>query len=320
MKVNNNPKKISVVINYCTNEKYFLDACIENVQYFSNDIVVSYGSKLYDGTPENIKLINESRHKYPNVKFVEYKVDPSIDLNQQLGVISRPKAYWHNLARWTGFEKLNNKYWTLFLDVDEIPDGKKFLNFIQTKDLEEDVIYKIANYWYYKFVNYQSVYWEDSAILLNTSDLKKENFFGDLERNHILSSSTINNVCRFATNTDGLPLIHHYSWVRTKRQLMFKLRNWGHASDISNGEKICDLMFSTSEFNNVIKNHRYIYVQDYFNIDNLLSTNQIVMPTQYNYSRNELCPCRLGKRYKDCHGSLTGHKNIPLQKSIFNWG
>lgn len=312
-------QKISVVINYCTNEHYFLDACIQQCSIFTDDIVVSYGSRLYDGSPENFTLINESIKKYNGINFVEYEVDPNIDLYKQLGVDKRPAAYWHNLARWQGFRKLRNKTWVLFIDVDEIPDGQNFLNWLKNTILDENTVYKIANYWYYKYVNFQSIFWEDSAILINTTDLTEENFFGDIERNFLLTSCSNQNVCRFTTNDNGYPLIHHYSWVRTREQLFFKLQNWGHKDDFDfNKDEFIKLIFSTPEFN-IIKNHRYIYVSNFFCIDSTLEISKVNMPTNYKYSRNDLCPCRLGKKFKDCHGLLNGIKNIPVPKSNFKW-
>lgn len=312
-------QKISVVINYCTNEHYFLDACIQQCSIISEDIVVSYGSRLYDGSPENFTLINESKKKHNGAKFVQYEVDTHIDLSKQMGVDKRPTAYWHNLARWQGFRELRNKAWVLFIDVDEIPDGKNFLEWVKKTNLDQNTVYKIANYWYYKYVNFQSIFWEDSAILLNTINCTEENFFGDSERNFMLTSAKSQNVCRFITNADSLPLIHHYSWVRTKEQLIHKLQNWGHKDDGLNlDDKTVEKIFSTPEFN-IITNHRYIYVPNFFNIDGILAINKINMPTHYKYSRNDLCPCRLGKRFKDCHGSLNGIKNLPVSKSIFKW-
>ena len=311
-------QKISIVINFCTNEHYFLDACIQQCSIFSDDIVVSYGTRLYDGTPENFALINESKKKHKGVNFVEYEVDPHTDLNQQLGVDRRPHAYWHNLARWQGFRELRNKAWMLFIDVDEIPDGKNFLDWLNKTHLDQNTTYKIANYWYYKYVNFQSIFWEDSAILIDAANFTVDNFFGDRERDYTLASANSQKICRFTTDDKGLPLIHHYSWVRTKDQLSFKLKNWGHKDEFNISDELIEQIFLIPELN-IIEHHKYIHVPNIFNIDSNLEIKSINMPSFHKYARNDLCPCRLGKKFKDCHGSLNGKKNISVPKSIYKW-
>jgi hypothetical protein len=256
---------ISVIINYCSNEKAFLDACIEECAKFSNEIIVSYGSKLYSGVDEDYAHIRQKKAKYPFVKFVQYEVNPSIDLATQKGVVSRPHAYWHNLARWEGVKNLSKNVWTLFLDVDEIPDGNRFKYWSNTHQLDEFCCFKIANYWYFKKPINQAQTWEDTAVLIHSRHLNEDNIFGDRERDHAAYNSGTK-LYRYVLGNDFTPLIHHYSWVRTPEQMLFKLKNWGHQTDFNNHDQMVAHIFRDDNVNDIVHNYSYISTSNKFNI------------------------------------------------------
>ena len=258
-------QNISVIINYCSNEKAFLDACIEECAKFSNEIIVSYGSKLYSGVDEDYTHIKQKQAKYPFVQFVQYEVDTSIDLNAQKGVMQRPHAYWHNLARWEGVKNLSKNVWALFLDVDEIPDGNRFKYWANNHQLDEFFCFKIANYWYFKNVINQAQTWEDTAVLIHSRHLTEENIFGDRERDHSVYNSKTK-VHRYILGNDFQPLIHHYSWVRTPEQMLFKLKNWGHQTDFNNHEAMVNHIFRNGDVNDIVHNYEYISTENIFSI------------------------------------------------------
>lgn len=258
-------QKVSVVINYCSNEKAFINACIEQCAKFASEILVSYGSKLYSGLDEDYAHIGQLQQQYPFVKFVQYRVDTSIDLKIQKGVVNRPHAYWHNLARWAGVHTLTLKEWVLFLDVDEIPDGERFLFWLQTHSLSPDCTYKLANYWYFKKPTFQAKTWEDTAVLAHANLLNESAVFGDAERDQIFSISSSHKY-RYVLGNDFKPLIHHYSWVRTPEQMLFKLKNWGHQTDFKNHEQMVGHVFKDDNVNDIVHNYQYTKVHDFFNI------------------------------------------------------
>ena len=257
-------KKVSAVINYCSNEKPFLSACIEECSKFASEIIISYGSKLYNGDDEDYAHIYEMKNKYPFVKFVQYPVDRSIELTQQKGVVNRPHAYWHNLARWTGVQSLSIKDWVLFLDVDEIPDGSRFLFWLQTHELNLHCTYKIANYWYFKKPIFQAKTWEDTVVLAHTQLLNESKIFGDGERDHIVVNTQN---YRYVLGNDFRPLIHHFSWVRTPKQMLFKIKNWGHQSDFQKHEEMVARVFRDDNVNDIVHNYEYNHVSNQFNIE-----------------------------------------------------
>lgn len=252
---------VAVLVNYCSNESAFIRPLLDQCSMFSSDIVVSYGSHLYDGTPEDQGHIASLRSMYPTVQFVEYPVDTSIDLYRQRGVRSRPTAYWHNLARWTGAQALRSNGWVFVIDADEVPDGKLVKEWLgrRLSYLKPNECYKVATYWYFKSPVFRSTTLEDSILLIHSSHLTEANVFGDYERDHLIPASG----CTLRRNTRGLNgavMWHHYSWVRSRPQLVHKVKNWAHANDLFKGadaQAIADSIFKTDEPNDIV--HRYSY-------------------------------------------------------------
>jgi hypothetical protein len=235
---------------------------------FSDDIVVSHGNRLYDGTPEDIEHIHECKRKFPSVKFVEYDVDMKLDLNVQKGVQTRPAAYWHNLARWTAVKALEKREWVFVIDADEIPEGLSVKRWLETVRLDERECYKIATFWYFKETVNQASMLEDSILLIHHKHLTDSNIFGDYERDHLIHASGCK-LNRLTKGVGGEILWKHYSWVRPRHALLHKIKNWGHSSDIFknvDAEKLVDYIFRNSNVNDVVHGYSYKTVPNRHNI------------------------------------------------------
>jgi hypothetical protein len=258
--------QVSVVISYCSKERYFLEPLLEQCSKFSDDIVVSFGTHLYDGTEEDISQISEVAPKY-NATFVQYLVGAG-NFNG-MGVKSRPQAYWHNMARWSGINHLKRHDWVLFLDCDEIPEGDNFKawwDMAQSKQLlNTNTTFKMANYWYFKDPTNRAQTIEDSVLLIHSKYLSKYNVFGDYERDYLIQQSNTRLV-RQTKGVKGEVLFHHFSWCRSREGLEHKIKHWGHANEYSNPDEIIAHIFKDDEVNDVI--HRYLYekVPNVFNI------------------------------------------------------
>lgn len=252
---------LGVIINYCSNERRFIEKCIEQCSLVTSDIIVSYGSHLYDGTPEvfDATLVT----KYPHVKFIQYQVDLEIPAENLEGVVKRPTAYWCNLARWQGLQALPLRAeWVLFLDADEIPEGDALKLWLNQAHLDDKSIYKLANYWYFKEETNQATVWEDSILLVPRKHLTRACIFHDDERDGIIK------VCGLRQNRMVIgphcrPMIHHYSWVRSKEGLVKKLKTWAHRDDIFSGadaEGMVNYIYKDDEVNDIVHNYDYIQV------------------------------------------------------------
>lgn len=216
--------KVGVSIVYSSINKIFVDTLINECLKFTDDIVLAQSATLYNG---------ETDEQYNNDKItkVTYNHEQTYDHHLK-----------HNLARLATYELLKNEY-ILFLDADEIPEGKRFKNFIDNGLYYPS--YKIANYFYYKSPQYQAQAIHDSPLLITKNSVNvKELTQNTLERDGLVNAHTI----RMSTH-DNLPLIHHYSWVNTKKNIAKKIATWGHKND-KNWKEVID---SWDDFNEDVR-------------------------------------------------------------------
>jgi hypothetical protein len=248
----------------------FLDTILTQCSKFSDDIVVSYGSHLYDGRPEDMDHITEYKSKYPSVQFVCYQVDISLPFSQRKGVVSRPTAYWHNMARWTAIKHLRKHEWVFVLDCDEIPEGDAVRDWLGTVGhlLTSSECYKIANYWYFKDPTNRAKTIEDSVLLIHYSHLTEDNVFHDYERDDLIRYSR----CKLKRRIVGIGrkiLFHHFSWTRDRKGLEHKIKNWAHANDIfkdANVEEIMNYIYKDDGVNDIVHKYEYEKVENKFGL------------------------------------------------------
>jgi hypothetical protein len=262
--------KVSVMINYCSNERAFIDALLTQCLIFSSDIVVSYGSHLYDGAPEDLDHIAQCQSAFPTVKFVSYPVDITLDLNLRAGVNNRPTAYWHNLARWTAYQALTNKEWAFVIDADEIPDGMLVAQWLERVFplLKKNECYKMANYWYFKDPMNRAETLEDSVLLIHAAHINKETVFGDNERDHLLRESGCKPLRRVRGRHNEV-LWNHFSWCRSRKGMEHKIRNWAHSNDLfknADVAKVVAFIFQDDNVNDVVHRYSYTKVPNKFNL------------------------------------------------------
>jgi hypothetical protein len=206
--------KLSTIINYCTSDYRFIKTCIDAVLPFSNQVIVPIADHTFDGQPENNDLVNRSIEENLNANFYYYEWTPG----------NSPR-YWHNISRMVGMNQLSEDTdWVLFLDSDEIVETELFSKFIKN-ELTMDS-YKIANYWYFREPIYRAKAIEDSAVLVRKELINIDPYNPYIEREQLCNNNNQRN-----TLQDNSPMIHHYSWVRTKEQMLKKVNSWGHKTD-----------------------------------------------------------------------------------------
>ena len=210
--------KISTVINYCSNEERFIDDCINSVLEFSTDVVVVVSDHFFDGSSENLDTIQQNQNKNPKAKFLVYEWEEG-----------KPARYWHNYSRLIAAQHIqSNCDWILYLDTDEIVDTTLFKKFIKQIPLKPDInSYKLANYWYFREPYYRADQMEDSVVLVRSAYATNINLNDDYrEREQFVYPNTPRR-----TKVDNTPMIHHYSWERSKEEMLNKVRTWGHNKD-----------------------------------------------------------------------------------------
>lgn len=215
---------ISTVISFSTLEIRFFPALITEVSKFSDNIIVVAYDHFFDGSQENIAVINDLIEAYPMVEWNICKWNANQD-----------SKYWHNNARWVGAEQAKYKR-ILFLDADEIPNGSLMKGFLETESLDEYDVFMFSCYWYFRDPTFQATTNEGCGLLADMSKLTKEMFFTRYERWLYLPFPEVK-VKMFCTLA-GQTFFHHYSWVRTREEMLTKVKSWAHRDDCNWTERV----------------------------------------------------------------------------------
>lgn len=212
---------ITTVISFSTNELCFLPHCLKKAQKFSKQVIVVVSDHFFDGTSEDIELLNRIYSHYSDIEFVQFAWNPQGHFGQ------KESHVWHNLARLLGyyFSKSESDY-LLFLDVDEIPEGERLQNWLRCFPIQEYSAMRLACYWYFRESHFQATQWEDTPLLVSRKQLHYDLMMHAEERAGIYWE--ISGKKERYVMENKLPFIHHYSWVRSKEEMLRKVRTWGH--------------------------------------------------------------------------------------------
>lgn len=221
---------IATIVNFCTNESRFIKACLEQVSLFSRQVIISVCDHFFDGTPEKRELLDQIYAAFPNCQFVEYPFIPQ-KIPKRTWKTVDPAHFWHSLSRLVGYSLLDPEIESvLFLDADEVPDGKRFARWLDESDYHQHAVLKMSNYWYFRAPSNQALTFEDSIVLARRSALESDILLHQKERDAIYELLP-SPKRRHVTDSEGVPLFHHYSWVRTQEEMIKKVSTWGHRGD-----------------------------------------------------------------------------------------
>lgn len=201
--------RISVIIQYCHSERFFYTKLIQQCKIFSSDITVVTFDKRFDGSLEP-RFVNAD----PTIRHVEYTI-PSNGISA-----------WdaHTFARDIHLADERSDY-VLLIDADEVPEGGTFLQF--TRQLGTNVTsMKLANFVYYKSMDYRALALQDSVVLVNRRIDYNPFENKELDRNRFINMESP----RMVTFRDKV-MFHHFSWVRPKTDIAAKIKSWGHNND-----------------------------------------------------------------------------------------
>lgn len=222
---------IATVISFCTNDWRFLDKNIKEAKLFSKQIVIATCDHFFDGTLEDLALLEACYAKYPDCTFIEYQFDPQNPYGRAAPLAPddlNAAHHWHNTARLVSFFGLLPEIDTvLFLDADEIMDGKRFGSWMQTFPYQNFSALRFASYWYFRREHHLATTFPDTSLLAKRSVLASENLLDEDERMGCFLRIE-GEKQQAIVGEDGLPLLHHFSWVRTQKELFKKTESWGH--------------------------------------------------------------------------------------------
>jgi hypothetical protein len=214
-----NSHHIGAVINFTTNEARFLNQCLAEVGSFASEVIVPICSHFFDGQAEDRSLLAKIYAAHPKTHFIEYPFEKS----------SYSPTHWHNVSRLVGLSELSEEIdWLLFLDADEIVEGRRFLEWLNGFPLDDYAALQMACYWYFRSPRWRSARVEDSPLLIKRSAITYEGLMHPHERRglfHLVQDEKMTFVSK------KTPLFHHYSWVRTKEEMVRKVKSWGHRAE-----------------------------------------------------------------------------------------
>ena len=257
------------VVSYCSLDSVYEDAVISNARRFSDLVIVSVGSRLYTGEPEDIEGIrtrlvagaySDSVLTLCPVHVIAY------DVNETL---MRTPVVLHNISRESGVKAARaalggrTPFWTLFLDGDEVPEGSRVREWWRSPAgdavrSDPRTVHKMANHWLFLHPRLVADTVEDSVLLVHSDALiNPESLKHPRERDgiylwHLTSQEGWRDlkVERRVAPDDGKPLFWHFSWVRPSKigedgkpdggraALKAKVANWGHKNDTDWGALI----------------------------------------------------------------------------------
>jgi glycosyltransferase involved in cell wall biosynthesis len=240
---------VSVVINYCNNDFQFIEENIMQAKKISSDITIVYCKKSLDGKDEDIHILEkmktiatEHRCYVDEIYFQE----------------NQSPRYHHNLMREQGaissYMEDRTDY-ILFLDADEIIEGDKMRQYLESGEYKNFDVVAFECYWYFRERKCRADQTEQAAVLCKKDICKVDYIFSEAERWEFLNRPHLK--VSQHTKHNGEVLVHHYSWVRTKEQMLNKVRSWGHKSD-RNWVAEVEQEFS-HDFNGTDFVHHYTY-------------------------------------------------------------
>jgi len=210
---------ITTIINYCTTEYRFIKSSIDSVRPFSDRIIVTYANNFYDGSDENMDILNRTFYENKNVEFLNIQYTPNRFSSVEWCSYSRKFAVDQS--------SITSDY-ILFIDADEVIESDLFTQFVTDKDFSYGSDFKLLCYWYFREPIYRAKQHEDPITLMFRKNLQIENVMYQ-DRTSLFDNST-NTKFRCTTYKNNI-MAHHFSWVRTKEEMLKKVSTWGHRHD-----------------------------------------------------------------------------------------
>lgn len=224
---------VATIISYCTNDFRFISKCIEEAKIFSDQILVVVCDHFFDGTPENRFLLEHTFAMHPDCQFlhVSYLTDKLYSPYHQIppNDPSWP-MFWAATTRYIGFHYVDKKIdHVLFLDSDEIIDGKMFLSWLEKGDYLCYEAMRFAAYLYALKPNFRAKKVVNLPLFVKKEAFSPLLLMNELERIGAFYSHM--GPKKEEVVLDQKPFVHHYSWVRTKKECLCKTRTWSHRSE-----------------------------------------------------------------------------------------
>jgi glycosyltransferase involved in cell wall biosynthesis len=249
---------LSAILQYSTNDFRFLETNLRQLSKVCDEIIIPVCTHFFEGDIENDALLDktyEIARRYPKA---------SVYMFEWQGKQTNP-GYYHNMSRALGTQ-ISTGDWLLFVDADEIIDDG-FIDWFNSPACDINNTYWLTCYWYFREPIYQATTFEGCGLLIRKD---KCNWNIDIreERQQLFHlPGFINGNYSPVLSLSNTPMIHHFSWVRTKEEMLTKVRNWGHRNDPKDWTRYVEDEF-THDFNgkDFVHGYSYITVANKFNL------------------------------------------------------
>ncbi|MBU6382725.1 MAG: hypothetical protein KGR16_00185 [Verrucomicrobia bacterium] len=225
---------IATIISYCSNDFRFIDKCIEEAKIFSKQILIPVCDHFFDGGPENRRLLHHTYARHPECTFLEFPYLPDRLYSQYHNIGPQDtdwSMFWGTTSRYIGFLFLDPSIESvLFLDSDEICEGKAFLDWYTSKEHEPYEALRLAAYYYALRATLRAQKVVNLPLLVKKETFKPLTLFNEIDRAGAYMTHAGPKKERIV-GLNGLPFVHHYSWVRTQEECLHKTRTWAHRHD-----------------------------------------------------------------------------------------
>jgi hypothetical protein len=244
--------KIEAVVLFSSNDKRFFKPCISNLLEAGIDVRVVTYSHMWGGSEEDQEVLLECNKLFnTNPNYHQYKIE---------WTPGESPWYWEGLGRYLATQEVSDdSEYILYIDIDEIVEIPLMKEWLIKEDYKKYDSIKLPNYWYWREPIHQSKQNEYSTVMLRTSLAKQ------------LGPCTQGRECYFHPFGNKIlypleiPFIHHYSWVRTKEEMLNKVKNWGHSSDTDWIPKV------EEEFSRPFNGTDFLGRYEYINVDNIFN-------------------------------------------------
>lgn len=266
---------ISTVISYCTNDFRFIDKCINEAKKFSHQVLIVTCDHFFDGTPENRHLLDHTYSRHPDCQFIEFAYLPNRTYSpyHSIGPNDPEWAmFWAATTRYIGYYYLNSEY-ILFLDSDEIVSGDQCLEWLKGEQYISYEAMRLASYFYALQPTMRAKKAVNLPLLVKRETFSPLSLMNPLERiGAFLSHAGPKR--EEIVGIDQKPFVHHYSWVRTKEECLWKTRTWSHRAE-EDWPKLIEAAFNGDRTNLFGSSHEFEEI-----LDPYFDPFQLAFPTE----------------------------------------
>lgn len=217
--------KISTVINYCTNDYRFLAKCIQEVKKFSSELLIITWDHFFNCEPENRELLNQTYADFPEISFLEFAHLKDKLYNPYVACTKEDDDwidYWHSTTRFVSFFFLDSSSdYILYLDSDEIIEGDLFQEWLKTKEYEQYEAIRWLQHYYFRSASFQAEDYQIGGLFAKKEKITLPILMHNkYDRCGIFHE--IEGIKKEGIAYQGRPMVHHYSWVKTKEEFLQK--------------------------------------------------------------------------------------------------